>query len=105
MASDFLKPNHVHTLFPEEVALKMWPLPVRDLFFVGKSSEKVLHRIGIKTIGDLAHSDVKLLKSHLKKHGEIIYQLIDAIVTVKMPLSVRHLYVPLWNIWVVVLAV
>ena len=36
MASDFKKPDRVHTLFPEEIATKMWPLPVRDLFFVGK---------------------------------------------------------------------
>ena len=40
MASDFQKPNRVHTLFPEEIEEKMWPLPVRDLFFVGKAAER-----------------------------------------------------------------
>ena len=40
MARDFEKPDKVHTLFPEEIQEKMWPLPVRDLFFVGKSTEK-----------------------------------------------------------------
>lgn len=40
MASDFEKPDKVHTLFPEEIPVKMWPLPVRELLFLGRSSEK-----------------------------------------------------------------
>ena len=40
MASDFEKPDKVHTLFPEEIPVKMWPLPIRDLLFLGKASEK-----------------------------------------------------------------
>lgn len=74
MASDFEKPNLVHTLFTEDIKEKMWPLPVRDLFFVGKASEKKLHSIGIRTIGDLANTDVRTLKSLLKKHGEVIWK-------------------------------
>ena len=73
MASDFKKPNLVHTLFPEEIPEKMWPLPVRELFFVGGSTESSLKRLGIRTIGDLAKTDPELLKSHLKKHGEVIW--------------------------------
>ena len=42
MASDFEKPDKVHTLFPNEIPVKMWPLPVRDLLFLGKASEKKL---------------------------------------------------------------
>lgn len=79
MAGDFKKPNLVHTLFPHEIETKMWPLPVRDLFFVGKSAEKTLKLLGIKTIGDLAHADVKLLRQHLKKHGEVIYRYANGI--------------------------
>ena len=74
MAGDFEKPNKVHTLFPHEIEKKMWPLPIRDLFFVGRSTEKTLKLLGIKTIGDLAHADIKLIKLHLKKHGETIYR-------------------------------
>ena len=73
MASDFRKPNLVHTLFPDEIEKKMWPLPVRDLFFVGKASEKKLQSLGIRTIGELAKADVNLLKTVLKKHGEVIW--------------------------------
>ena len=70
MASDFKKPNLVHTLFPNEIKKKMWPLPVGDLFFCGRATEKKLKSIGITTIGELARADVGLLKSILKKHGE-----------------------------------
>lgn len=73
MAGDFKKPNLVHTLFPDEMQKKMWPLPVSELFFVGRSTTKKLLNLGIRTIGDLATSDLSILRSHFKKQGEIIY--------------------------------
>ena len=73
MAGDFEKPNKVHTLFPEEVEAKFWPLPVRDLFLVGAATERKLRMLGIYTIGDLARADVGLLKKRLGKHGETIW--------------------------------
>lgn len=79
MAGDFKKPNLVHTLFPHEIETKMWPLPVRNLFFVGKSTEKTLKLLGIKTIGELAHADIKLLRLHLKKQGEVIHRYANGI--------------------------
>ena len=54
MASDFEKPDKVHTLWLDEVREKMWPLPVRDLLWVGKKTEQRLLAYGIRTIGDLA---------------------------------------------------
>ncbi len=57
MASDFEKPDRVHTLFPEEIPDKMWPLPVGDLLFVGKATAARLNSAGIYTIGDLANAD------------------------------------------------
>lgn len=73
MAGDFEKPNKVHTLFPEEMEEKMWPLPVRDLFLVGGSTQAKLNRMGIYTIGDLAKADVHLLQKKLGKHGQTIW--------------------------------
>lgn len=73
MASDFEKPNRVHTLFPDEIPTKMWPLPVDNLFFVGRSTSQRLHKLGIHTIGELAACDVTLLQYHFKKQGEIIW--------------------------------
>lgn len=79
MASDFQKPNRVHTLFPEEIETKMWPLPVRDLFFVGKAAELKLQRMGIQTIGDLAHTDPQVLSNIMKKHGEVLWRYANGI--------------------------
>lgn len=73
MASEFEKPNQVHTLYPNEIEKKMWPLPVRELFFVGPATERKLFSLGIRTIGEIANTKPELLKLHLKKHGEIIH--------------------------------
>ena len=72
MAGDFSKPDKVHTLFPDEIEAKMWPLPVSDLFFVGRATTKKLHALGIKTIGELAAADEQMIKAHLKKPGLIV---------------------------------
>ena len=58
MASDFEKPDKVHTLWESEVPGKMWPLGVRDLLWVGKKTEERLTAYGIRTIGDLARLSV-----------------------------------------------
>ncbi|MGN0412628.1 MAG: DNA polymerase IV [Lachnospiraceae bacterium] len=73
MASDFEKPNKVHSLFKSEIREKMWPLPVGELFSVGKSTRSGLQALGIRTIGDLAQTDPAILKSHFKSHGETIW--------------------------------
>ena len=73
MAGDFEKPDKIHTLFPEEVEQKFWPLPVRDLFLVGPATEKKLKLMGIYTIGQLAKADVNLLRRRLGKHGETVW--------------------------------
>lgn len=72
MAGDFSKPDKVHTLFPDEIPQKMWPLPVSDLFFVGRATTSKLHRLGIYTIGDLANADDGVIKSCLKLPGQIV---------------------------------
>lgn len=73
MAGDFEKPNKVHTLFPEEMTEKFFPLPVRDLFLVGAATEKKLQMLGIYTIGELAAADVRVLKKRLGKQGELLW--------------------------------
>lgn len=73
MASDFKKPNLVHTLFPDEIPQKLWPLPLEELFGIGKSTAKRLHSLGFATIGDLAHANKEMLLSNFKSQGEYIY--------------------------------
>lgn len=74
MASDFQKPDRVHTLWKSEISKKMWPLPVSELFMVGKSSLPKLRNLGIHTIGDLANTDQELLEAHFKSFGKLIWE-------------------------------
>ena len=74
MASDFEKPDRTHTLYPDEVPSKMWPLPIDSLHGCGKSTAQKLQLIGINTIGEAAASDPMLLQSILgQKSGAYIY--------------------------------
>lgn len=63
MASDFEKPDKVHTLFPEEIRGKMWKLPVGELLYVGHHSVEKLKRMDIQTIGQLAETPETVLKN------------------------------------------
>ncbi|MBP7177151.1 MAG: DNA polymerase IV [Thermoclostridium sp.] len=73
MASDFQKPDKVHTLFLDEIQQKMWPMPVSELFMVGKAATARFEMLGIKTIGDLARANPAVLEQQLKKYGLMIW--------------------------------
>ncbi|MBZ9688560.1 DNA polymerase IV [Clostridium estertheticum] len=79
VASDFKKPDRIHTLFPPEIKQKMWPLPVEDLFMVGRATAPKLHNLNINTIGDLANYDLEILKNKFKSHGGVIYNYANGI--------------------------
>ena len=74
MAGDFEKPDRTHTLFPAEIPAKLWPLPVRELFMVGRMTEQKLLRMGITTVGQLANADPAFLRRKLGMQGEIVWQ-------------------------------
>lgn len=79
VASDLKKPDMIHTLFPNEIKDKMWPLPVEDLFMVGRASAPKLHRLNIFTIGDLANYNITILKEKLKSYGSVIWNYANGI--------------------------
>ncbi len=79
MASDFRKPNLVHTLFPSEIESKMWPLPVKELFFIGRATAKKLSDMGIRTIGELARTSPAILRGALKKQGDTVWAFANGI--------------------------
>ena len=79
MASDFSKPDKVHTLFYNEIESKMWPLDVKDLFMIGKSTSKKLYELNIKTIYELAHTDREFLVRHFKSFGNLIHDYANGI--------------------------
>lgn len=79
MASDFKKPNLVHTLYASEIQSKLWPLPVSSLFMCGHSSVEALRKLEILTIGDLARADRAILQAHLKSHGDLLWEYANGI--------------------------
>lgn len=79
MASDFSKPNKIHTLYQDEVKTKMWPLPIGDLYGIGKSSTQKLLNLNIKTIGDLANAKRELLYPYFKNQTSRIIEIANGI--------------------------
>ncbi len=72
MASDFSKPNKIHTLYNYEVETKMYPLPINDLFMIGKKTSEKLMNLGIKTIGDLANFSYDKLYPYFKNQTSFL---------------------------------
>jgi len=79
MASDFEKPNKIHTLYPKEIQDKMWPLPVGELFMLGRKSVPKLYNMHIKTIGDLAKANINELTNKFGKHGKMMWEYANGI--------------------------
>lgn len=74
MASDFEKPDKVHTLFENEIETKMWELPISELFMLGKKSVPKLNHMKINKIGDLAkYDEIELIKK-FGKHGKLMWE-------------------------------
>ena len=79
MASDFTKPDRVHTLFENEIPNKMWTLPISELFMLGKRTVPKLYNMQIKTIGDLAKANKKILQEKFGKHGTMMWEYANGI--------------------------
>ena len=72
MASDFSKPNKIHTLYNNEIETKMYPLPINELFMIGKKTSEKLISLGIRTIGDLANYPLDKLYPHFKNQAAFL---------------------------------
>lgn len=79
MASEIKKPLGITELWRRDVPERLWPLPVRQMYGIGKQTEKALNDIGIYTIGDIAKSDPVFLAKEFGKYGEEIYRLANGI--------------------------
>lgn len=79
MASDFEKPNKVHTLYLNEFKEKMWDKDISNLFMAGKASCKKLRELNINTIRELANSDLNMLIRNLKSQGKLLYEYANGI--------------------------
>lgn len=79
MAGELKKPDAVSTIYPKEIAEKLWPLPVTELFMVGRATTKKLEKMNIHTIGQLAKCDVSLLRAVMKSHGQLVWDYANGI--------------------------
>ena len=79
MASDFQKPDKIHTLYSYEIQNKLWPLPIGELYMCGKSTAENFRRRGIKTIGDLAAIDPKYVEENFNKHQLMLWHFANGI--------------------------
>ena len=79
MAGELRKPDMTHTLFPEELAHKLWPLPAGELFMAGPQSQRRLQMLSIRTIGDLARADPRMLARQMGQHGLTLWRYANGI--------------------------
>ena len=73
LGSDLKKPDAVTIIPKDRYKTIVWPLPVEDLLYVGRSTLKKLHNIGVMTIGNLATCDTEVLHSVLGKWGDVLW--------------------------------
>ena len=66
-------------LFEEEIPIKMWNLPVSELFMLGRKTVPKLYNLGIKTIGDLAKSNKEVIIKKFGKHGKLMWEYANGI--------------------------
>lgn len=90
MASEFKKPLGITELWEKDVKQKLWPLKVREMYGIGKQTEKRLNMIGITTIGQLASCDLKTLKSSFGKYGDELKRLANGIDTSPVTPHPKH---------------
>lgn len=74
LGSDYKKPDATTVFSKENWKQFVFPLSVRELLYVGRSTANELEKLGIKTIGDLASYDENILISHLGKSGSMLYR-------------------------------
>ncbi|MCX4302466.1 MAG: DNA polymerase IV [Clostridia bacterium] len=79
MASDFEKPDKIHTLYENEIEKKMWTLPASELFMLGRKTVPKLLNMQIKTIGDVAKTDKEILVRKFGKHGQMMWEYANGI--------------------------
>lgn len=87
LASDMKKPDATTVLKREDMRMLIWPKPAFELLYVGKATRNKLRSMGILTIGDLANTDINILKRKFGKVGVTLYQFANGDDSAFSPLS------------------
>ena len=74
LGSDYKKPDAITHISRDNFKQIVWPLPVADLLYVGRATEEKLHRMGLRTIGELAQFPIPFLRNRLGKNGEMLHR-------------------------------
>lgn len=96
MASDFEKPNKIHTLYKYEIKDKMWKLDVEELFMLGKKTVPKLNKLGIYKIGDIAKKSKEYMINKFGVHGKTMWEYANGIdnskvqYIIELPKSISH---------------
>ena len=73
MGSDYKKPDATTVITRENFMNILWPLDIREMFFVGKATADKLNEYGIRTIGELALADRQMVMAMLGRQGGVIH--------------------------------
>lgn len=96
LGSDYKKPDAITTMGKDEYRAKAWPLPVSDLLYVGRATDRKLRTMGVKTIGDLALMDESILTKKFGKVGNIIHAFANGYDT--SPVKIENTYAPIKSV-------
>jgi DNA polymerase IV len=73
MAAEMKKPLGITELWEDDIPIKFWPLPVKEMYGIGGKTAEKLNRMGIQTIGELAKLDITLIVKTFGKYGNEMY--------------------------------
>ena len=73
MAAEIKKPLGITELWEHDIPLKLWPLPVKEMYGIGGKTAEKLNRMGIRTIGEIARFDINTIVKAIGKSGKEIY--------------------------------
>lgn len=79
MGSELKKPRGITELYVRDIEEKLWPLPIREMYGIGRQTEQKLMDYAIYKIGDIANCKLEFLKSNFGKYGEELHKLANGI--------------------------
>lgn len=74
LGSDMKKPDAITEISAENYREKVWPLDCSEMIYCGRATTAKLGKYGIRTIGDVAHTDPEFLRRQLGVNGLALWR-------------------------------